>query len=60
MWPQIIEAIIASGYTEQQIADKVGLSQPTINRLKLGSRKRMEYRAGELLLKLHRKAKRKS
>jgi hypothetical protein len=57
-WSKIIGELIAAGYTEQQIAGEAGLSQPTINRLKFGLRKRMKDDAGKLLLRLHLKAKR--
>ena len=60
MWPKIISDLIAANYTEQSIADKVGVSQPTIHRLKAGSRGSPRHEVGELLLKLHKKAKRAS
>jgi len=60
MWPKIISDLIAANYTEQSIADKVGVSQPTIHKLKTGIQVSPKHAVGELLLKLHRKAKRAS
>jgi transcriptional regulator with XRE-family HTH domain len=54
MWRELIVELVAAGLSEREIADKVGVAQPTINRIKLGRRKRVEHETGELLLKLHR------
>lgn len=55
MWKEIISELVAAGLSEQQIADQVGVSQPTINRIKLGRRNRVEHETGEALRKLHKK-----
>lgn len=35
-WPACIRRLEKSGMTQQQIANKVGTSQPTVNRIKSG------------------------
>ena len=36
MFPEIIESLIAKGLTEKQIADLIGCSQPSVNRIRKG------------------------
>lgn len=59
MWEEIIRDLIAAGLSEGEIATRIGTSQPTINRIKLGRRKRVEHEIGEALLALQRTMKRK-
>lgn len=39
MLSSIIESLITSGLTEKQVAERVGASQPTINRIRRGRQK---------------------
>lgn len=50
MWNTLIKRLVASGLTQSQIGDKVGLSQPTISNLANGEYKRGPH--GDAAIKL--------
>lgn len=54
MWKDVVSELVASGLSEKAIADQVGVTQPTINRIKLGRRKKIDHETGEALLALQR------
>lgn len=54
MWKDVITELVASGLSEKEIAARVGVTQPTINRIKLGRRKKVEHEVGEALLNLQK------
>lgn len=54
MFQKIVEEICASGLTEQQIAEKTGVSQPTINRLRRGQTSDPKSSVADALRDLHR------
>lgn len=56
MFKQIVLDLIHSGLSEQEIAQIVGTSQPSINRIKLGKQGRsgVKYEMGVKLVELHR------
>jgi len=48
-----IEELISSGLTEQAIADAVGSTQPTINRIRTGETEDPKHSLGRSLERLH-------
>lgn len=56
MFKQIVLDLIHSGLSEQEIAQIVGTSQPSINRIKLGKQGKsgVKYEMGVKLVELHR------
>ena len=53
MFTQMIEDLIEEGLTEQQIGQRVGASQPTINRIKR-TNKNPKYDIGAAIVALHK------
>lgn len=53
MFPKLIEDLIQAGLTEQQIGERIGRSQPSVNRMRNG-KQRPDYEAGARLVDLHR------
>lgn len=56
MFKQIVLDLVRSGKSEQEIADYVGTSQPSINRIKLGKQGKsgVKYETGVKLIEMHR------
>lgn len=54
MWKEIVSELVASGLSEREIADSIGVTQPTINRIKLGRRRKIDHETGEALLALQK------
>lgn len=56
MFKQIVLDLIHSGLSEQEIADYVGTSQPSVNRIKLGKQGKsgVKYETGVKLIELHK------
>ncbi|WP_424195498.1 hypothetical protein ACMYR3_06085 [Ampullimonas aquatilis] len=56
MFKKIILNLISTGLSEREIAVLVGMSQPTINRIKLGKQDgvSISYSLGTRLLELHK------
>lgn len=54
MFPKIIEDLVGSGMTEQEIGMQIGRSQPSVNRIRNGKQK-PDYDAGCKLVELHGK-----
>lgn len=52
MWTELINELLESGLSEQKIADRIGTSQATVNRIKLGRRKRVQHETGQALIAL--------
>lgn len=53
MSPQdAIAALVLAGWTEKAIADAVGTSQPSINRIKNNSKQSVRYEVGVKLIAL--------
>lgn len=53
-WTLIIEKLIATGLSETDIGDAVGLHQTTINRLRRGTLTTIQFEKGQKLLDLAR------
>ena len=51
-WSLLIQGLISTGYTEAQIAKKVGTTQPTIHYLKTGASSDVKYKLGVRLISL--------
>lgn len=51
MFPEIIEDLIARGMTEKQIGDRIGCSQPSVNRIRNGKQS-PGYEVGAKLVEL--------
>ena len=49
-WSLAIQDLISAGYTEAQIAKRVGTTQPTIHYLKTGASSDVKYRLGVRLV----------
>ena len=49
---EVLQTLIASGLSETEIAQRIGVSQPTVNRIKNGADP--AYRTGKKLEQLHR------
>ena len=54
MFTKMIEDLIEEGLTEQQIGQRVGASQPTINRIKR-TNQNPKYELGAAIVELHQK-----
>lgn len=50
---QLIIDLLASGLTQAQLGERVGLSQAQINRLKSGASREPGWAAGDRLMRLH-------
>lgn len=50
---KLILDLVESGMAEAEIAKAVGVSQPTINRVKSGKQKNIGYALGAALIKMH-------
>lgn len=59
-FPELVQELVNSGLSEAKIADAVGFSQPTINRVKLGKQKNIGFALGQSLIELQKKNRRKS
>jgi len=57
-WQKIIKEISATGMTQAQIGEKIGLTQPTVNQLSTGFTLKMYYEEGAALMELHKKIRR--
>jgi uncharacterized protein YerC len=57
---ELVQELVDAGLSEAKIADATGVSQPTINRVKLGKQKNIGYTLGQSLLDLRTKTRRKS
>lgn len=51
---KIVIDLVQTGLTEKQIGQQVGVSQPTMNRIKLGSTKMPRWDTCQKLIDLHR------
>ena len=58
-WKNIIADITRAGYTQAEIADFVGISQPSVCDIANGKTKRPAWEIGDGLIRLHRKAARR-
>jgi transcriptional regulator with XRE-family HTH domain len=58
-WKEVISTLQAAGYTQKQIADLCGCSQPSINELATGKTKDPRDSLGQALRALSSKTKRK-
>lgn len=56
MFPQIIEDLITRGMTEKQIGDRIGCSQPSVNRIRNGKQS-PGYEVGAKLVELRDEAR---
>lgn len=54
-WSHLVSALMSSGLTQQQIAERVQVKQPTISRLRSGVIKRPGYQLGAALVELYHK-----
>jgi transcriptional regulator with XRE-family HTH domain len=53
MWPKIINGILTrEGISERELADRCGVKQPTINRLRTGKTRNPAWPLGECLIDL--------
>jgi len=50
---KMIKSLLKRGMTEQQIADKIGINQSTVNRLKNGQHHTLHFTPGMRLTKLY-------
>ena len=50
-FPNHIATLLKTGFTEDEIAERIGVSQPTVNRIKKGTQI-PRHDVGELILKL--------
>jgi transcriptional regulator with XRE-family HTH domain len=53
-WAQLISELMARKWTQSRIADRVGVSQPTISELANGKSKSTSYEIGNKLTALHK------
>ncbi len=53
-WPTLIAALQAAGITQQEIADRCGVSQSTISELKRGTITSPSFDFGTKLVALHK------
>ena len=54
-WQTLITDLCAYGLTQAEIAEKVGLKQPTISNLKTGALTSIAWEAGQAIVKLHKR-----
>ncbi len=53
MWPEIINGILSrEGISERELADRCGVKQPTINRLRTGKTRDPGWTLGQCLIGL--------
>lgn len=55
-WKNIISEITAAGYTQVEIADFVGISQPSVCDIANGKTKNPAWQIGDALLRMRKKA----
>ncbi len=55
-WKNIISEITAAGYTQAEIADFVGISQPSVCDIANGKTKSPAWQIGDALLRMRKKA----
>lgn len=60
MWKELIRQLNDRGMTDKQIGEKVGLSQPTITRLKNGVLNSTAWENGQALIALRDKVQNES
>lgn len=53
MLSTLVEDLIAAGFSEKGIAQQIGLSQPSVHRIKRGVQKNVNFTAADALRKLH-------
>ena len=53
MLTTLIEQLMGAGYSEARIGKAVGLSQPSVNRIRRGVQKNVNFAAVDALRKLH-------
>jgi hypothetical protein len=53
MLTQLIDELMGAGYSEARIGKAVGLSQPSVNRIRRGVQKNVNFAAVDALRKLH-------
>lgn len=53
MLSALIDDLIAAGLTEKGIADEIGLSQPSVHRIRKGQQKNVNFTAVDALRRLH-------
>ncbi len=51
-WTKIIQDLIDSGMSELEIANSIGITQPSLNALKSGKSKSTRYEIGDKLVSL--------
>jgi transcriptional regulator with XRE-family HTH domain len=54
-WRQLIADLIEAGITQEQIAERCAVSQPTVSDLARGATKAPRFDFGTKLVELHRK-----
>lgn len=59
-WTVLIRELQACGLTQEEIASKVGITQPSVSALAAGKVKQPSFDLGNKLLKLHAKVTRKA
>jgi predicted transcriptional regulator len=53
MLTRLIDELMGAGYSEARIGKAVGLSQPSVNRIRRGVQKNVNFAAVDALRKLH-------
>lgn len=59
-WKTLIAELIAAGVTQEQIAERCSVSQPTVSDLARGATKTPRFDFGSKLVEFHRKTCRRS
>lgn len=54
MFEKIIVELLNSGLSEKEIACRIGMTQPSVNRIKLGKQQMSNLAAADALRALHR------
>lgn len=52
-WAQLISAVLAAGFTQAQIAARIGCSQQNVSALERGIQQELSFKRGRALLTLH-------
>lgn len=61
LWPPLIESILdQSGYSESMLAEQVGMTKQTVQRLRQGLVKDVRYQEGARLMSLYLRLQHKS
>jgi transcriptional regulator with XRE-family HTH domain len=55
-WTQVISELTARGWKQSRIAERIGVSQPTISALANGQSKSTSFEIGVALIALHAEA----